>query len=73
MTPSGGWTSLMVILAPILMVAVFAFALMRNRKLPKSDLERTERATHDRIKEQDAIDKARGGQDHLSGGGGTAT
>ena len=58
-TYSGDWTSWMVVVGPILLAAVIAWALLRNRKLSKADLDRTEHATHDRILEQDAIDKAR--------------
>lgn len=60
-TTSGDWTNMMVIVGPILLAAVTAWALLRNRKLGRGDLERTEHATHDRILEQDAIDKARNG------------
>ena len=59
MTPSGGYWSLLTIIGPILLAAAIAWALLRNRKLSKGDLDRTERATHDRILEQDALDKQR--------------
>ena len=58
-TTSGDWTSWMVIVGPILLAAAIAWALLRNRKLPKADLDRTEHGAHDRILEQDRIDKQR--------------
>ena len=59
MTPSGGFWSLITILGPLLLGAVIAWSLLKNRKEPREKIERTERATHDRILEQDAIDKQR--------------
>ena len=54
---SGGFWSLLTILGPLLLGAVIAWSLLKNRKEPKSEIERTERATADLYKEQDAQDK----------------
>ncbi len=57
MSPSGGFWSLLTILGPILIVVAIAWAMLKNRKKPKSGIDRTERATHDLYKAQDAQDK----------------
>ena len=58
-TASGDWTTWMVIVGPILLGAAIAWALLRNRKLTASETEADEQGAHDRILEQDAIDKKR--------------
>ena len=57
MSPSGGFWSLMTILGPLLLAVVIAWALLKNRKASKSEVDRTEWATHDLYKAQDAQDK----------------
>lgn len=58
-TASGDWTTWMVIVGPILLGVAIAWALMRNRKLTPRETEADEQGAHDRILEQDAIDKKR--------------
>ncbi len=57
MTPSGGLWPLLTVLGPILIIVAIAWAIMRNRKTSRADLERTERGTHDNYAAQDAQDK----------------
>jgi hypothetical protein len=59
MTPSGGFWSLLTIIGPVVLGLAILWALLKNRKEPRSEIERTEHAAHDRILEQDAIDKQR--------------
>lgn len=59
MTPSGGFWSLLTILGPLVLGIAILWAILKNRKAPQRDIERTEHAAHDRILEQDAIDKQR--------------
>jgi len=54
---SGGWWSLLTVLGPLLLGGVIVWALLKNRKAPKSEIDRTERATHQNYVEQDAQDK----------------
>ena len=51
---SGGvnWT-IIIIVGPLLMVIVFAYAMMKNRK-SKVSVERTEQATRDLYRQEDA-------------------
>lgn len=51
---SGGvnWT-IIIIVGPLLMVIVFAYAMMKNRK-SKVGVERTEQATRDLYRQEDA-------------------
>lgn len=51
-----GW-SLMTIVGPIILAVVLIWAMMRNRT-SKAELDRTERATRDLYRDQDAADKA---------------
>lgn len=48
----------MVIIGPILLAAVIAFALIRNRRA-RGDIDHTEAATRERYDQQDREDKAR--------------
>jgi len=59
MTPSGGFWSLLTILGPLVLGVVIIWAILKNRKEPQRDIERTEHAAHERILEQDVIDKQR--------------
>lgn len=52
-----GW-SLITIIGPILLAAVILFAVIRNRQSSKASVRRTEAATRDLYKTQDAADKA---------------
>ncbi len=47
------WT-LLTILGPILLFVVLLWAVLRNRKAKPGEIERTERATHELYKEEDA-------------------
>lgn len=51
-----GW-SLMTIVGPIILAVVLIWAMMRNRT-SKAELDRTESATRDLYRDQDAADKA---------------
>jgi hypothetical protein len=51
----GGFNwALMTILGPIILGAVVLWSLMRNRKSSKQDIDRTEQATHDLYRAEDA-------------------
>ncbi len=51
----GGFSwSLLTILGPILIFIVLLWAVLRNRKPKPGDIERTERATHELYREEDA-------------------
>ncbi len=51
---AGGFNwSLIVIIGPLLMVLVFAWAVMKNRKSSRREIERTEQATRDLYREED--------------------
>ena len=58
-TYSGDWTSWMVIVGPILLAAVIAWALLKNRKVSTRETVADDQAAAQRIREQDAIDKQR--------------
>lgn len=45
--------SLIVIIGPLLMVLVFAWAIMKNRKSSRREIDRTEQATRDLYREED--------------------
>ena len=60
-TNSGDWTTWMVIVGPILLAAVIAWALLKNRKVSASETVADDQAAAQRIREQDVIDKARNG------------
>ena len=52
---SGGFNwSILNIVGPLLLLLVLAWAVLRNRKSSKSDVDRTEAATHDLYREEDA-------------------
>ena len=52
---TGGFSwSLITILGPLLLIVVVAWALLRNRKSSQADLDRTEQATRDLYREEDA-------------------
>ena len=54
-SPSGGLWAIMNIVGPLLLAAVLLWALLRNRKQSRpSDVERSERATHDLYDEEEA-------------------
>ncbi len=57
MTPSGPFWSLLTILGPILLIVAIAWSMMKNRKQSSSEIDKTDRATHDLYKAQDAQDK----------------
>ena len=52
---SGGFNwSILNIVGPLLLLLVRAWAVLRNRKSSKSDVDRTEAATRDLYREEDA-------------------
>ena len=52
---SGGFNwSILNIVGPLLLLLVLAWAVLRNRKSSKSDVDRTEAATRDLYREEDA-------------------
>ncbi|MFS0738301.1 hypothetical protein ABC347_14750 [Sphingomonas sp. 1P06PA] len=51
-----GW-SLITIIGPIVLAVVLIWAIFRNRT-SKAELDRTEQATRELYREQDAVDKA---------------
>lgn len=51
---AGGFNwSIIVIIGPLLMVLVFAWAVMKNRKSKPREIDRTERATRDLYRQED--------------------
>ena len=55
MDPGGGSWGIITIVAPILLALVLLWALLRNRKRSRpSDVDRTERATRDLYREENA-------------------
>jgi hypothetical protein len=54
MNGGGALWAVMNIVGPLLLVVVLAWALMRNRKAKRADIDRTERATHDLYREEEA-------------------
>ena len=50
----GGSWGIITIVGPLLLAVVLAWALLRNRKSRPADIERTERATRELYKEEDA-------------------
>ncbi len=62
---SGGFNwAILNILGPLLIVIVLAWAVWRNRKSSRADLERTEAATRDLYREEE--EKRRTGEDRTS-------
>ena len=53
MDGGGASWGIIVIIAPLLMVIVFAYVVMKNRKA-KGDIGRTEQATRDLYRKEDA-------------------
>ena len=53
-SPSGGLWSIITIVGPLLLAAVLLWALLRNRKSRPSEVDRTEKATHDLYNEEEA-------------------
>ncbi|HZH08205.1 MAG TPA: hypothetical protein VEY69_16155 [Lautropia sp.] len=51
--------SLLTILGPILLFAVILWATLKNRKSSRSEIEQTERATHELYQEEDAAHRKR--------------
>jgi hypothetical protein len=51
--------SLLTILGPILIVVVVLWAILRNRKSTRADIDRTEAATRDLYQEEDAAHQRR--------------
>ena len=49
-----GW-AIMTIVGPLLLALVVLWAFLRNRKPRRDEIDRTERATHDLYKEEDAV------------------
>jgi hypothetical protein len=54
MDSGGALWAVMNIIGPLLLVVVLAWALMRNRKSKQADIDRTERATRDLYREEEA-------------------
>ena len=55
---SGGFNwALINIVGPLLLLLVLAWALLRNRKSSQAEVDRTEQATRDLYKEEDAAHK----------------
>jgi hypothetical protein len=54
MDSGGALWAVMKIVGPLLLVVVLAWALMRNRKSKQADIDRTERATRDLYREEEA-------------------
>ena len=52
--------SIMTIVGPLLLAGVILWALLRNRRATRSDIDRTERATREPYKEEDAIHRGEG-------------
>ena len=51
----GGFNwALMTILGPVILGAVILWALLRNRKSSRAEIDRTEQATHDLYREENA-------------------
>jgi len=50
----GASWGIITIVGPLLLAAVILWALLRNRKVRPDEIDRTERATHDLYKEEDA-------------------
>lgn len=51
---AGGFNwSIIVIVVPLLMVLVFAWAVMKNRKSSRREIDRTEHATRDLYRQED--------------------
>ena len=55
-TGCGIWTVLTII-GPLLLIAALAWAMLNNKRKPR-DIARTEQATRENYKRQDAADKA---------------
>ena len=51
--------SLLTILGPILIVVVVLFAILKNHKSKRSEIDRTEAATRELYKEEDAAHQQR--------------
>jgi hypothetical protein len=51
--------SLLTILGPILLFAAILWATLKNRKPSRSEVERTEAATHELYQEEDAAHRKR--------------
>lgn len=51
--------SLLTILGPILIFVVVLWAVLRNHKSKRADIERTEAATHELYQEEDAAHRRR--------------
>ena len=56
---SGGFWSLLTVAGPLILGLVILWAILKNRKEPQADIDRTDHAAHERILEQDVIDKQR--------------
>jgi hypothetical protein len=57
---------IMTIIGPLLLAAVLAWALLRNRKARRpEDLDRTERATRELYKEEDAAHRGEGSDERV--------
>ena len=60
----GGNWAILNIVGPLLLAAVLLWALLRNRKSRKIDVDRTEQATRDLYREEE--EKRRSGDDRTS-------
>ena len=56
---SGGFWSLLTVVGPLVLGLVILWAILKNRKGPQAEIDRTDHAAHERILEQDVIDKQR--------------
>ena len=58
---SGGFNwALINIVGPLLLLIVLAWALLRNRKSSQAEIDRTEQATRDLYREEDAAHRGEG-------------
>lgn len=53
MDAGGGSWGIVTIIGPLLLAAVLLWALLRNRKVSKSDVDRTEQGTRDLYREEE--------------------
>lgn len=61
---AGGSWGIMTIIGPLLLAAVLLWALLRNRKTSKRDVDRSEKGAHDLYHEEE--EKRRSGDDATS-------
>ncbi|HEY0445956.1 MAG TPA: hypothetical protein VGD19_05835 [Allosphingosinicella sp.] len=56
---------IMTIVGPLLLAVVLAWAMLRNRKSRPEEIERTERATRELYKEEDAAHRGEGSDERV--------